>query len=237
MTFPTSFDDPPWAGLPAVPGGWMLQRVPVGDRLIELVQPAAPDDLLDDPTVIEANRRDDYMPYWSYLWPAATTMAAALARAPWPPETPVLELGCGVGLVGLAALARGWQVTLSDHDPVAVECALLNARRNELEERAAGLVLDWRNPVARRWPVILGCEVTYEVRNHPILLDLLEVMLTPDGVCWLGDPGRSQAPRFVALAKERGWRVKLLDHAAQPTETPPGETFQIVALRRPQPIE
>jgi predicted nicotinamide N-methyase len=235
MTPPASHDDPPWAGLPAVPGGWTLQRLPVGDRVIELVQPAAPDDLLDDPAVIEANRRDDYMPYWSYLWPAAATMAAALAQAPWPAGTPVLELGCGVGLVGVAALARGWRVTFSDHDPVAVACALLNARRNGLAERADGLVLDWRRPVERRWPVILGCEVTYEARNHPVLLDLLEAMLTPDGVCWLGDPGRSQAPRFVALARERGWKVKLLDHAAQSTETQPGETFQIVELRRSQP--
>lgn len=222
----------PWAGLPDVPGGWSLQRVPVGDRVIELVQPAAPDDFLDDPSVLEANRRDDYMPYWSYLWPAAATMSDSLKHADWPKETEVLEVGCGVGLVGVAALQQGWRVTLSDYDPVSVDCALINAARNGVGERANGLVLDWRFPGTRQWPVVIGCEVTYEARNHPVLLDLLERILTRDGVCWFGDPGRSQAPNFVRQALDRGFRVQLLDAEGNSRGHETRTEFQIMELRK-----
>lgn len=222
----------PWSSLPPVAGGWTVQRVPIAGRMFELVQPAVPDKLLDDPQVLEANRRDDYMPYWSYLWPAAVPMAELLNRAPWPPDAEILELGCGVGLVGLAALALGGRVTFSDHDATAVECALLNARRNDVEERAAGVVLDWRTPLDRRWPVIIGCEVTYESRNHPILLDLIERMLDPNGICWLGDPGRSQLAPFIALARERRFQVAVRDQRGEIIEGPPEPArLQVVELR------
>lgn len=230
---PESSGLPPWHSLPDVPGGWSLQKVKVGEREIELIQPAAPDDFLDDPRVLEANRRDDYMPYWSYLWPAATTMGAALSLSGWPAGTPILEVGCGVGLVGVAALQQGWRVTFSDYDPTSVQCALLNAERNGVAEHAQGLVLDWRSPPPGTWPVILGCEVTYEARNHPVLLDLLEVMLAPDGVVWFGDPGRSQAPRFVAQALERGFVVRVLNANLQSRGHETRSEFQIIEVRQP----
>jgi predicted nicotinamide N-methyase len=210
-----------------------LQRIPVGDGEIDLVQPAVPDAFLDDPAVLAANRRDDYMPYWSYLWPAAATMADALSRAGWPAGAEVLELGCGVGLVGVAALQQGWRVTLSDYDPVSVDCALLNAARNGVRELATGLVLDWRTPLDRRWPYIIGCEVTYEARNHSVLLSLLEAMLASDGVAWFGDPGRSQAPHFVAQALGRGFHVRVLDEELQSRGHETGTLFQIMEIRKP----
>ncbi|MCA9055165.1 MAG: hypothetical protein KDA75_15095, partial [Planctomycetaceae bacterium] len=93
-------------------------------------------------------------------------------------------------------------------------------------------VLDWREPVKRQWPVIIGCEVTYEARNHPVLLDLLDVMLTETGVCWFGDPGRSQAPRFVAAAIEHGFNVRLLDHQAESRAQETRSEFQIIEISR-----
>ncbi|REJ96793.1 MAG: hypothetical protein DWQ29_00635, partial [Planctomycetota bacterium] len=119
-------------GLPEIPGGWTRQTIDLGWRTIELVQPATPDCFLDEPSVLEANRRDDYMPYWTYLWPASVPMARVLKTASWPPGTEVLELGSGIGLVGLAAKARGWQVTFSDYDETSLALCRVNAERNSL---------------------------------------------------------------------------------------------------------
>lgn len=91
-------------------------------RPIRLVRPADPDRLLDDPLVQSWNRRDDYMPYWAYVWPGAVLLAESVARQTWPVRqdsigrTRALEIGCGVGLAGLVAVDRGLTVCFSDYD-------------------------------------------------------------------------------------------------------------------------
>jgi len=220
----------PTTSLPPVPGGWTTQSIDLGWSTIELTLPAVPDKFLDDPDVLEANRRDDYMPYWSYLWPASGPMAKALIHADWPSGTPILELGSGIGLVGLAALARGWDVTFSDYDETSLELCRQNALRNHLPEPTL-LKLDWRQPAAQQFPVILGCEVIYERRNHEPILDLLDQMLAPGGVCWIGDPGRTQAPRFLDSAAARNWQITLLDRDGQELAEY-RQQFCIFALRR-----
>lgn len=205
--------------------------VDLGERVIDLILPAVPDRFLDDPDVLEANRRDDYMPYWSYLWPAAVPMARALAHATWPAGTRVLELGSGVGLVGLAGLAQGWDVVFSDYDETSLSVCRENARHNGLPTPRL-LRLDWRVPVEERFPVIVGCEVIYDWKNHEPILNLLERMLAEDGVCWIGDPVRSQAPKFYALARERGFEVTVRDGAGSEVEFPVTGDLQIFELRR-----
>ena len=216
--------------LPDVPGGWKAQSVDLGHCTLEISRPADPDGLLDDPDVLEANRRDDYMPYWSYLWPAAEPMARALAHADWPAGTRMLELGAGIGLVGLAAQARGWDVTFSDYDESSLQLCRLNAIRNGLPEPAL-LKLDWREPADLQFPVILGCEVIYERRNHEPILELLSKMLAPGGTCWIGDPGRTQAPRFLETAAVHGWDITLRDGDCQEMNEY-RQQFCILELRR-----
>jgi predicted nicotinamide N-methyase len=217
--------------LPNIPGGWTTLTVDVGPRVIDLVLPAKPDDFLDDPAVLEANRRDDYMPYWSYLWPAAVPMSRALSHAGWPSGTRVLELGSGVGLVGLAAMARGWDVTFSDYDETSLLVCRWNARRNGLPDPPV-LRLDWRDPPAEQFPVIVGCEVIYDAKNHEPILNVLEQMLAPGGVCWIGDPCRSQAPKFFELALRRGFGVVVRNEAGRVVACPVESGLQIFELRR-----
>ena len=57
---------------------------------------------------------------------------AMLSRAEFGPEDKVLDLGCGYGVVGLAAarLGRPDRVWLLDKDPAAVELARVNLAAN-----------------------------------------------------------------------------------------------------------
>ena len=123
-------NDEPDSRLPAIPGGWEVRQVDIGWRQLDITLPARPDEFLDDPHVLEANRRDDYMPYWSYLWPSSVAMARWLPRADLAPGTRALELGSGIGLTGLAAVTLGWDVTFSDYDDQALQLCRHNARRN-----------------------------------------------------------------------------------------------------------
>jgi predicted nicotinamide N-methyase len=215
--------------LPVIPGGWGSELFEAVGKQFDLWLPQKPDAFLDDPGVIEANRRDDYMPYWATLWPGAKIMARLIDRAPWPRGSELLELGAGVGLVGLAALALGSRVVFSDYDPVAVEVCRYNAVRNGLPDPEA-LVLDWRNPPQRQFSAIVGCEVTYDHKLHAALLGTLEVMLARDGVCWLGDPGRFWSTHFFKAASEK-FHVRVFDQELRESSFPSATTFQVFELR------
>ncbi|MCA1728736.1 MAG: 50S ribosomal protein L11 methyltransferase, partial [Actinobacteria bacterium] len=76
--------------------------------------------------------RDERLPYWADLWPSAVALAGSIIR--YDSKTlagrRVVELGCGVGLPSLAALARGARVTATDHYEAALDFARYNARAN-----------------------------------------------------------------------------------------------------------
>jgi SAM-dependent methyltransferase len=184
----------------------------IPDRQVELVlidqfrfqieRPADSYALLDDPIVREAHDRDEYMPYWADLWPDARKLAKAVAREDWSQypkageKLDALELGCGLGVPGLTALARGLHVTFSDYDLTAVRFAANNARRNKLYDFKA-IPLDWRHaPADLKVPVILGADLTYEVRNIDPLVKLIKQVLVPGGVCLLTDQDRTPAPQL-----------------------------------------
>jgi predicted nicotinamide N-methyase len=196
--------------LPSVPGGWTRREFSIGGGSLVLWVPASPDALLDDADVLARNRRDDYMPYWAWIWDAALRMGALVAAEHWPVGARALELGAGLGLVGLAAARVGLAVTFTDHDPLAVEVALRNAAENGVAD-VRGWVLDWRalaDAPRERFPIVLACDVVYEERDHDALLDTLERFLAADGVAWIGDPGRTRVSAFRARAAERGFRVE-----------------------------
>lgn len=220
----------PLIELPHIPGGWGSEMFEAVGKSFDLWLPQKPDAFLDDPEVIEANRRDDYMPYWATLWPGAKIMARLVDQAPWPRTCELLELGAGVGLVGLAAMSLGSRVVFSDYDPVAVQVCRYNAVRNGLADPEA-IVIDWRDPPARTFSTIVGCEVTYDPKLHDALLHTLDVMLAPDGVCWLGDPGRFWSTHFFRAASQK-FRVRILDQELRESSFPSDRSFQIFELRR-----
>ncbi len=223
------------ADLPPSPCGWVERQYSIAGRVFRLAVPARPDALLDDPGVRVANGQDDYMPYWAYLWPAAIHMAKAVLLADWPVGSRVIELGCGLGLVGIAALAKGHRVAMTDYEPKATAVARYNARINGFlegnEERFEAFELDWRRPPKTTFPIIFGCDLLYEQRNLLPILDLLEVMLEPRGTCWLADGGRNVAHQFWYLARERGFHVTMRDHEGHEIMTP-GLHYQLFELQR-----
>jgi len=198
---------PPTDQLPPIPGGWTAREFVLAGRALRLTIPASPDAFLDDPAVLAASARDDYMPYWSYLWPSSLETAVAVLQHDWRPRRSALEIGAGTALTGLAALARGLSVTFSDYDQRAIDLALFNARENHLDQNAKGLLLDWRQPHNQQFDVIFGCDVIYEKQNHEPIVRLLEKMLAPAGQAWITDPGRHQADAFLELVAASKFRV------------------------------
>lgn len=184
----------------------VVEDVDVAGRVLRIRRPADPDALLDHPETHAAYSRDHYMPYWCSLWPSAHMLAAALAGRDWPPGLRVLELGCGLGLPGVAALACGMDVTFSDYDGAAVAFARENARLNGFTAHR-GLQLDWRHPPAEAFPLVLGADLLYEERLVPTLADALDALVAPGGAAWIADQGRAPAAAWAGEMTRRGWAV------------------------------
>jgi predicted nicotinamide N-methyase len=179
-------------------------------REIRLVRPADPDRLLDAPDVLAWNRQDDYMPYWAYLWPGAYLLAETVAREDWREigggaSLEALEIGCGLGLAGLVALASGLRVQFSDYDRTPLEFVARSAAANGFDEgRYRTRLLDWRNLPEERFAVILGADVTYETRLVPLVARVLSAMLAPGGLGLIASPYRVADEGFRAAVEALG---------------------------------
>lgn len=175
-------------------GPTAITELAIGGRAIRLVRPADPDRLLNDPDVLALNRADDYMPYWAYLWPGAYLLAEAVAAefraGPVPGEA--LEIGCGLGLAGLVALACGVpRVHFTDYDRTPLRFVARSAAANGYgPDRFTARRLDWRGLPDEAYPLILGADVLYERRLVPLVANLLDSMLAPSGLALLAGPYR-----------------------------------------------
>jgi predicted nicotinamide N-methyase len=185
---------PSHRSLPETPvealGPPVRETVVVDGYTFVIDRPGDSDRLLDHPAIRTAFAADEYMPYWVDLWPAARMLAKAVIREPWAPGLQALEIGCGLGLPGIAALARGLRVTFSDYDATALRFAADNARANGFTDFDT-LPLDWRDPPADlRVPVVLASDLIYELRNVAPLVDLIKRVLLPGGLCLMTDQDR-----------------------------------------------
>lgn len=219
------------AGPFPVPGGWVTRTVAVGSNTLRLTLPADPDAFLDDAGVQREFNRNGEMPYWPYLWSSAEKMAETLAGTEWPSGTEILEIGAGLGLVGLTAATLGFRVTASDYRREAVELLQHNAKQHKLDNLSARRI-DWRSPPAEQFSIILGCDVIYERNDHRPILQFIQQVLSPGGECRLADPGRQHASHFVSLARDHGFKLRLSNNVGQQVDDLAVGEFRMIALSR-----
>jgi predicted nicotinamide N-methyase len=198
------------------------------------------DTFFDHPAVRAAYEADEYIPYWSELWPASRMLAKVVLREPWEPypqPVEVLEVGCGLGLAGIATLARGLSVTFSDLDETATRFAAANARLNGFTHfRTAGI--DLRHPpTGLQVPVLLGADLLYEPRMVETLVGFIDRVLAPNGVCLIADPDRYSARPFRWTAEQAGLRVtSSLVRAGEPGgERHKGTLYRITNKKHDEP--
>lgn len=151
-------------------------------------------------------QRVERFPYWAELWPTAWAMAQWFCRA----EEPISsgwtgELGCGLGLVGIALAQLGWRVEATDFVEDALIFAAHNARINRVGHNHRVAYLDWRNPVGTPCECLVGSDIVYEKKNHRYLERVLHELLLPGGRFYLGDPQRKDAAAFVSRLVAQGY--------------------------------
>jgi 2-polyprenyl-3-methyl-5-hydroxy-6-metoxy-1,4-benzoquinol methylase len=157
--------------------------------------------LLDHDEFAKPFLEEDRAPYGLELWPAASMLAQLILNDEPGQGRSALDLGCGVGLVSLAAVSRGWNVTAADHDPAALDFAQYNARANDISllsyER-----WDWRRPPRNHcFDRVFAADVLYQLVDHQPILDCLLEVLSREGAAYIADPNRRVADRFPEMAR------------------------------------
>jgi ETFB lysine methyltransferase len=133
--------------------------------------------------------------YWQRVWPAGLALAAYIITRFGEDGLRgrrVLDLGCGVGLIGIVCRQLGARTTFLDRERRAVAAARRNCRLNGLGEPQT-IVSDWNHggqvlPRAA-YDMIVGGDVVYDSQHWPGICAALIRALRPDGVALLADPG------------------------------------------------
>jgi predicted nicotinamide N-methyase len=149
--------------------GWntmsLQVRAAVSDIRLGLLQP----DLAQNFDTRNIGALWSNMPYWAFAWAGGRALASwILANPQQLAGKRVLDLGCGSGIVALAAARAGASaVWVADLDPAAISAAVNNARLNGVE------VLPTTVETLPALDLLLASDLLYDPCSHNLLQQLL----------------------------------------------------------------
>lgn len=144
-------------------------------------------------------------PYWAHLWSGARVLASAV-----PAEAGrVLEIGCGLGLPGLAAARRGAEVVLVDRETAPLAFAAASARANGLAGVHTVCADATALPFRDGFDHVLAAEVLYDRTLFATLARAFATQLRPGGRLLLTDGQRIDTRAFYPALDDAGlaWEV------------------------------
>jgi SAM-dependent methyltransferase len=157
----------------------------------------------------------------------------------WENHPTVIELGCGTGVVSLAAAVLGAShVMATDGNTAVVQLAQANAVANQHAIMAASssaivqtehLTWGWLDAVdySEFACLVIGSELTYNPAGWPLLAETMATLLRPDGLVIylsLGHAGFSvngEVDGFLSVAVSRGLAPVARTDPAYPFAIPP----------------
>lgn len=132
-------------------------------------------------------------PHWARPWESGLGVARFLARAGSLVGLEIWDVGCGLGLAGIAAGRRGARVVFADRDPDALRFAQYNAARNGLPDFEVRS-FDWstERPSTSAAMLVLA-DVCYSFRRAREVGRLLDDVRSRGADLLLADPFRGTA--------------------------------------------
>jgi len=158
-----------------------LQQCFDGARLAEATLSACPEICLwlTDPACLQRRLSEQEQlaiaanpAYWSVCWPGGLALARLILDQPERvKDKTVMDVGCGAGVVAIAAaLAGASQVIACDLDPLALQASELNAISNEVE---LNYCLDYRD--YKNVDLICAADLLYDDSNKDLLDDFQQM--------------------------------------------------------------
>jgi predicted nicotinamide N-methyase len=143
---------------------------------------------------LAAEDEDFGSPYWAYYWLGGLALARfVLDRPEMVRGRRVLDLGCGSGLVAIAAAkARAASVLAADIDPYAIAALALNAAANG--ETVDGVHADLTDGPVPEVDLILAGDVFYDPEPAARVTPFLTRCRAAGIEVLVGDPRRAPLP-------------------------------------------
>ena len=192
---------------------FMIRRVENIDRLIETISD-------------EEFNEDERLPYWAEIWPSSIALSEyVLENEDEFSGKKILELGCGLGLVGIVLTSIGGDVVFTDYDSHALQFTQENFYRN-FNRPASVQLLDWRDPGSTQsfdiiverlctpwispestqsFDIIVAADIIYEKRWLEPVLNVLDKKLATYGRAYIADPDRTVGRKVFELMDEKNW--------------------------------
>lgn len=126
------------------------------------------------------------------VWPAGLILANQIAANP--PQGSVIDLGCATGIVGLAALKSGCEVTFLDHSPEAIWITQENA------PGATYIQAAFTDVQPDKWDNVYGSEILWDEGNIPAALDWIDRHWSGVGECIIAHSGVAVPQSAFAVA-------------------------------------
>jgi predicted nicotinamide N-methyase len=150
--------------------------------------------------------KDEQMPYWAEIWPAAVTLSHVLVEQMDIAGKSVIELGAGVGMASVAAARKGARVLATDYSTEALKFVHYNALRNGVQLETGRL--DWRMVMTdEKFDIVIAADVLYERVNLLPIVTAIDTLLAKGGSAYIADPRRRLAEQFLELVGENGFRI------------------------------
>jgi predicted nicotinamide N-methyase len=175
-------------------------EITIAGRRYSLLRPRNIDDLISE----EDFAIDERIPYWAECWPSGRVLAERIATVDGRGKS-LLELGCGIGALALAAAAAGFEVLATDYYADALEFTAANAELHDLPNVDTRLV-DWRRLPGDlgMFDFVVAADVLYEAPQADLIASVIAQTLAMDGVAWISDPGRRTAPLLLDACDRHG---------------------------------
>jgi predicted nicotinamide N-methyase len=165
----------------------------VGKRAFRFLVPTHLEPFIDAEDVFNA------FPLWTKIWEASLALANRIAGLPPQHGQRWLELGAGLGVVGVVAAAFQHEITITEYDRHALDFIHANAHLNGCTPNEIRR-LDWSQPdLDTRFDRIVGSELIYNENSFPALRTLFLSLLKPDGEILLAGEVRQTSAPFLDL--------------------------------------
>jgi predicted nicotinamide N-methyase len=181
----------------------IVQDYIFANKIIRIEQIDDVEKLVDEISEDEFNS-DERLPYWAEVWPAALALAEYVLEHPEEFRNKnIIELGCGMGLLGIAATMVGGNVTFTDYEEQALRFTQNNYFLN-FKSKAKTILLGWRKPnINLKFEIIMAADILYEKRFLEPAFQTIKKLIRKNGMIYIAEPNRTIAvPFFDLMNKE-----------------------------------